>query len=135
LSEPIAAHDGTPARRPTILLVEDQALVALAFEGMLADLGCTVVGPFSMVATALRAARDQPLDGAVLDVNLAGEQSFPVADLLQVRGVPFFFVTGYGSSVLPAAFQRVPSLIKPVRTKDFAALVRTFLKQQPEPRP
>ena len=76
-----------------MLLVEDQALVALEFESMLADLGCAVIGPFARVAPALHAARSEPLDGAVLDVNLAGERSFPIAHELLARK--------YRSSSLP----------------------------------
>jgi CheY-like chemotaxis protein len=118
---------GTTPRRPRVLLVEDQALVAMEFEAMLADLGCAVIGPFARVAPALHAARSEPLDGAVLDVNLAGERSFPIAHLLLALQIPFFFVTGLTSAALPPPLQDVPSLTKPVRTQAFAALVQQFL--------
>ena len=117
---------GTAIKRPRVLLVEDQALVAMDFEAMLIELGCTVVGPCATVAAALEAARSEPLDGAVLDVNLAGERSFPIADQLRARQVPFFFVTGLSRAVLPPALQQVPPLAKPVRPRDFAAQVERF---------
>ena len=122
-----ATSTGIALRRPRVLLVEDQALVAMDFEGMLVDLGCAVVGPFARLAPALHAARSEPLDGAVLDVNLAGERSFPIAHLLLALQIPFFFVTGLTSAALPPPLQGVPSLTKPVRTQAFAALVQQFL--------
>ena len=122
-----ATNTGKVPRRPRVLLVEDQAVVALEFESMLADLGCAVIGPFARVAPALHAARSEPLDGAVLDVNLAGERSFPIAHELLARQIPFFFVTGLTNAALPPPLQDVPSLIKPIRTQAFAALVQQFL--------
>ena len=84
-------------------------------------------GPFARVAPALHAAQSDALDGAVLDVNLAGERSFPIAHLLVARQVPFFFVTGLTSAALPPSLQDVPSLTRPVRTQAFAALVQQIL--------
>src|SRR3954468_4979224 len=101
---PQGEQDGgrtAPRERPRILLVEDQMLVAMHLEDLLADLGCAVLGPTGTVADALTIVRREPLNGAVLDINLRGERSFPIARELRVRPVPFFFVTGYGSSILP----------------------------------
>jgi DNA-binding response OmpR family regulator len=78
-----------------VLVVEDEILVALLVEDMLADAGCVVVGPFSRVPQALAAAKTEPIDIALLDVNVAGEMVFPVAHALEERGIPFLFVTGY----------------------------------------
>ena len=121
-----ATSTGKALRRPRVLLVEDQALVAMEFEGMLANLGCAVVGPFARVVPALDAARSEPLDGAVLDINLAGERSFPIAYELLARQVPFFFLTGLPSDARPQRLQDVPSLTKPVRPQAFAELVQQF---------
>ena len=107
-----------------ILLAEDQMLVALYFEDMLTDLGCTVLGPVSTVAAALRVAESQPLDGAILDIRMRSEDSFPVARVLKARPVPFFFITGHSQSMLPDDLQGVPFLTKPVSTQAFASLVR-----------
>ena len=116
---------GTAARaRPRILLVEDQMLVALYLEDLLVDLGCAVLGPAGSVTDALAVTRREPVDGAVLDINLRGEPSFPVARELRVRPVPFFFVTGYESAILPLDLRDVPCLTKPVSEPAFATLVR-----------
>ncbi len=84
-----------------VLVVEDELLVALLLEDMLAEAGCVVVGPFARVRDALAAARAEAVDVALLDVNVAGERVFPVAHALEERGVPFLFLTGYGEAALP----------------------------------
>lgn len=98
-----------------ILIVEDEAMVAMMIEDMLTDLGCTVVGVAASVAEALALADDEALelDGAVLDVNLGGEKVFPVATRLRSRGVPFVFSTGYGRAAITSEFARDPVLAKP----------------------
>jgi CheY-like chemotaxis protein len=98
-----------------ILLVEDEALVAMMIEDMLRDLGCTVVGIAGSVSEGLSFADNAALalDGAVLDVNLGGEKVFPVAERLKIRGVPFIFSTGYGTAGIVAEFADAPILAKP----------------------
>ncbi len=84
-----------------VLIVEDELLVAMLVEDMLADAGCVVVGPFARLPVAMAAARVEAVDVALLDVNVAGEMVFPVAHMLEGRGIPFLFVTGYGQAALP----------------------------------
>lgn len=96
-----------------VLIVEDEAEVALQLEDMLGDLGCNVVGPASRVGQALGLLDRQPIDAAVLDLNVAGELVYPVADRLAERGVPFIFATGYGRSALADAYRTRPILEKP----------------------
>jgi DNA-binding NtrC family response regulator len=79
-----------------ILVVEDEALIAVMVEDMLAEMGSVVVGPAATIEKALALARAETLDGAVLDVNVRGERIDPVADVLAARGVPMLFATGYG---------------------------------------
>lgn len=79
-----------------ILVVEDEAIVADMLENILTDAGAVVVGPAGTVAAALRLATGEPLDAAVLDVNLRGERIDPVADVLRSRAIPLVFATGYG---------------------------------------
>lgn len=98
-----------------VLVVEDELFIAMMLEGALRDEGCVVVGPVPRVANAVKAAQDEPIDVAVLDVNLGGEQVFPVADALVERRVPFVFLTGYGGGVLPAAHADRPVLSKPFK--------------------
>lgn len=104
-----------------VLVVEDSLLIADTIVDALAEEGCVVVGPVPRLADAVAVATDARLDGALLDVNLSGERCFPVAEALARRDVPFAFLTGYGESAIPPAWQAVPRLSKPL---DFSALVQ-----------
>lgn len=98
-----------------VLVVEDNLLLAEVTKILLEDSGCQVVGPAGWLRRGLELARDEPLDGAILDINLHGEMSFAVAEVLHSRGVPFVFVTGYEDrSIVPMAFRSAPRLEKPV---------------------
>ena len=96
-----------------ILIVEDEALVAMLVEDALLDAGAEVVGPVATVAEAMALLDTAAPDAAVLDLNLAGETSTPVADVLAARSVPFVVATGYGAEGLPAGHASVPVLAKP----------------------
>lgn len=97
-----------------VLIVEDESLVAMLLETILEDMGCTPVGPAATIDEGLRMAADgEPVDAALLDVNVAGKQVFPVAQALKDRGVPFVFSTGYGESGLPDEWRGQPTLQKP----------------------
>jgi PAS domain S-box-containing protein len=97
-----------------IMVVEDEALVALAMSDTLADLGYDVYGPFSRVREAIAASREAAVHGAILDVNLNGEMVYPLADVLQQQGVPILFVTGYSAESIDPKFSNVPVLQKPL---------------------
>ncbi len=110
-----------PSRR--ILVIEDEALVAMLIEDALLDAGFGVIGPARSVAEALEMlAAEQPA-AAVLDLNLGGENSIPVADALLARGIPFLVATGYGSAGLPQTYRHVPVLPKPYDPADLTLLV------------
>lgn len=79
-----------------ILVAEDEPLVAMLLEDVLLDAGASIIGPVATVAEALRLVAAEPLDCAVLDLNLTGETCLAVADALVERGVPFLVATGYG---------------------------------------
>jgi len=111
---------GRALRGQRILVVEDEALIAMLLEDMLAGLGFVVVGPIARLAPALTAARRRKLDGAVLDVNLNGEAALPVADALERRGIPFLFVSGYGEIGGDQRFARRPLVRKPFKTQEIA---------------
>jgi CheY-like chemotaxis protein len=105
-----------------VLVVEDEALVAMLVEDALLDAGATVLGPAATVAEALALLeREEPPHAAVLDLNLAGETSTPVADVLAARGVPFVVATGYGASGLPPGHAGVPVLAKPYDPDELTA--------------
>jgi CheY-like chemotaxis protein len=96
-----------------VLLVEDDMIVAWLLEDMLADLGCAIVGPAARVNQALAMIDAEAVDVAVLDVNLNGQMSYPVADALAARGVPFVFSTGYNKDRLLDGYRTFPVLQKP----------------------
>jgi CheY-like chemotaxis protein len=112
-----------------VLLVEDEALVAMLVEDMLADEGCTVAAVASRLSDAIAAAQDTSIemDMAILDVNLAGEPVFPVAEALAARGVPFAFATGYGAGGLPEAWKNRPTLQKPFTAADIGVVLRKIV--------
>ena len=110
-----------------ILVVEDEPLVAMLLEEMLHDLGCQVVGPAYSLREGERLAAESELDAAILDVNLNGEMSDPIANALRVRGVPFTLATGYGKSAPMAADGEVPVLQKPYPAAKLEAVLREML--------
>jgi CheY-like chemotaxis protein len=97
-----------------ILIVEDESLVAMLLETILEDMGCQPLGPVATVDEALAFLESgEALDAALLDVNVAGREVFPVAAMLEARGVPFVFSTGYGEGGLPEAWRGRPTIQKP----------------------
>lgn len=118
---------GEPSIRPVhglrVLLVEDETLVALLLEDMLGELGHAVVGPVARLDKALEMAAGEPIDIAILDVNINGGQSYPVAEALAARDIPFVFSTGYGQRSLPAQYRDQPTLQKPFQQHDLRRLL------------
>jgi len=111
-----------------VLIVEDELLVALLLEDFLLELGCTILGPFGSVAKAMDAARTEAFDLAVLDVNLAGEKVYPVAELLTERRIPFLFLSGYGDEAIPADRREWTVCAKPFKGADLAAMLSAALQ-------
>jgi CheY-like chemotaxis protein len=111
-----------------ILVLEDETLVSMMVEDMLMDLGCEIVGPFARLDQALTFVADRPeIDLALLDVNLGGERSFPLAEVLSEQGVPFVFTTGYDESGMPDRWRGRPSLRKPFMMHEMANVLRDAL--------
>ena len=97
-----------------ILVAEDEALIALELERVLADFGCDVVGPVACVDEVLENARHGPFDGALLDVNLRGRQIFEILPALQDLGLPLIITSGYNDVTLfPVPFRTMPRVTKP----------------------
>lgn len=115
------ALDAVDLKGLRILVVEDTLLVADVISEGLESQGCEIVGPVARLDRALTLAREAVIDGAVLDINLAGERSLPIAEALAQRDIPFVFVTGYDAeSALPPEYRATPRLSKPFH---IAALV------------
>jgi CheY-like chemotaxis protein len=117
-----------------VLVVEDETLIAMFMETLLADLGCEVLGPVHALGPALDlVSGENDIDLAFLDVNLGGQPSFPVADALRRRGVPVVFCTGYGDAGLREVDRGAPVLRKPYRAGDLAAALSAALPVEGEP--
>ena len=101
-----------------VLVVEDEAAISLLLEDMLLDFGCQVIGPAARLSAALDMIESEVPDLAILDVNVAGEPIYPVAEALHRHGVPFVFSTGYGSAGIKDAFRERPVLQKPFAQHD-----------------
>jgi DNA-binding response OmpR family regulator len=118
--------DGSAAptlRGLRILVAEDALMIAdLIAEGLEAE-GCRVVGPVPRVEEGVALAEHEQLDGALLDIDLHGEVSYPIAAVLVERHVPFAFLTGFTEKVLPAAYHDVPRLAKPFYLRDLLTLI------------
>lgn len=114
--------DATPTR---VFIIEDEFMLVMLLEELLPTLGYEVAGTAASLDQALGQLPALDTDMAVVDVNLAGTESFPVADALRERGIPFLFTTGYGQQGLPERFADTPVLAKPFRRHDIeAALAR-----------
>ncbi|MFG1429215.1 response regulator [Roseixanthobacter glucoisosaccharinicivorans] len=112
-----------------ILVAEDEMLVGLLLEQALLRQNCTVLGPMSTLAQTLEAARTFPLDAAILDRNLRGEDVLPAAELLFDRGIPVLFCSGYGQDPdLPAHLRAVPVLHKPYLEAGMIAALSGLLR-------
>ena len=124
---------GTPLRlnlhNLRILVVEDNLLTADSIQDLLETNGCEVIGPAATVASALDLIARTVLDGAVLDINLAGEMSFPVAAALIERDVPFLFLTGYDELVVPPQYRGMRRLEKPSDMRQLAEIVTSAFGQ------
>jgi DNA-binding response OmpR family regulator len=107
-----------------VLIVEDEPVVALMTQTIVERLGHAVLGPAATVTTAMDLLESYTPDFALLDVRLPGATSFPIADLLTARGVPFAFLTAQGD--LPDRFAGTPTLRKPYRPEALRALVQAL---------
>ncbi len=105
--------DGATPQKLRVLVVEDEMLVAALLEEMLESLGHEVIGPVATLEKAMVAAREAAADLAILDVNVRGRETYPVAAILQERKVPFVFATGYNASRLPPPYDKGIVLQKP----------------------
>lgn len=134
---PIEVHgvDGGPAQDAAVdpndkrvLLVEDEPLVSMMLADMLSAFGHKVDGPYSRFSDAILAAKSNNLQAGILDVNLGGEKTYAVADILANRKIPFAFVTGYGPDTILTEFSHAPVLQKPIEAAKLHALLQQIVR-------
>jgi CheY-like chemotaxis protein len=106
-----------------VLLVEDEPIIAMTAEDMLGELGCTVAAIAATLGEALEAVEREAFDLVLLDINLNGAESHPVAERLRAKGRPFVFTTGYGADAARGA----PVVAKPYRLRDLETAIREAL--------
>jgi CheY-like chemotaxis protein len=106
-----------------VLVVEDELMIRLLLQDMLADLGHTVAGEAGRIEEALALAKEGEFDVAILDVNLNGQLISPVVEILVERGLPFVFATGYGQRGVPEPFRKTPTLLKPFQLDALAQAI------------
>ena len=112
----------------TVMVVEDETIVAFLVEDMLTELGCREIMMASGVAEALALLGERRPGAAVLDVNLAGEPAYLVAERLAAMQVPFLFATGYGRASIPAHWAPRPVIQKPFTVDMLAAALKQVLR-------
>ncbi|HVB88767.1 MAG TPA: response regulator [Beijerinckiaceae bacterium] len=110
-------------QKPRALIVEDEIMVAMHIEDLLTELGCEVVLLATSLDQALFSASEAEIDFAVLDINLGGRASFPVAAVLRERGIPFLFASGYGSKGVEDGYKDEIRVQKPFRERDLAEAI------------
>jgi PAS domain S-box-containing protein len=129
----LAQAEGTPAQdadpdEKRVLLVEDEPLVSMMLADMLSAFGHKVDGPYNRFPDAILAAKSNNLQAGILDVNLGGEKTYAVADILATRKIPFAFVTGYGPDAILSEFSHAPVLQKPIEAAKLHALLQQIVR-------
>ena len=117
-----------------ILVVEDEMLVLRNIEMALADVGCSAVSAAASVMEALSLLTQHSFDAAVIDINLGGDKSYPIADKLAEQNIPFAFSTGYGDHGARSDFNHRPVLKKPYLAADLVAVFEKLMADTPLPR-
>jgi PAS domain S-box-containing protein len=117
-----ASHESPFGKK--LLLVEDEALIGILLHDMLIDWGFEPSEPYFTLDEAMAAASEGQFEGAVLDMNLNGKSVYPLAELLQSRGIPFVFLTGYGQHTIEKRFASYPMLQKPVAPEALKAILK-----------
>jgi uncharacterized protein YbcI len=106
-----------------VLIVEDVGMVAMALKSFLEELGCVVVGTKARLHETEEFVRNEILDGVLLDLNLGGQYSYPVADILRERKVPFIIMSGYDAGQLRPDLSSVPQMQKPFEREGLEAMI------------
>lgn len=135
-----APSSAPPARKPvngtvpSVMIVEDEMLVALDLQESIKALGYHVIGPYGRLAEAIEGAESQTVDFAILDLNLNGEMTYDLAEQLEKRGIPIVFTTGYESDAITSRFLNCRVLNKPIVKDVLEGLLREHFAPQPPQR-
>jgi DNA-binding response OmpR family regulator len=133
MSDPLPGAKGAPLEGRKILIVEDEAPIALNLASAVQQAGGIVIGPVATVAAAHAAMADNRLDGALLDIRLRNETSFPLADVLAVLGIPFVFVSGLSSALMPYTHRERPLFDKPYESGEVIATLARLIRDLAAP--
>ena len=115
-------------KAPQILIVEDEILIAMDLEDMVAEMGARVIASAHTLQAAMKMAESIEVDAAILDVDVAGQLVFPVADILAARGIPFLFNTGHSAEdALRARYASAPICLKPTLPRQLKKALKTLL--------
>jgi DNA-binding NtrC family response regulator len=121
-------ESASPLAGRHILIVEDEMIIAIDLSDIVERFGCTSVMA-AHVGKAAPLAATQAIDVGILDLNLAGESVYPVADELSRRGIPFVIATGYGAEGIAPAYRNHPILAKPYSAREVeVALLRALAR-------
>jgi len=129
-----SAPEAQVARQPRrVLVVEDELMIRMLLEDMLAELGYTVAAAAARLDEAMQVAEEADFDIAILDINLNGEPIAPLADALAARGMPFVFATGYGPAGIPDSYRDRPTLKKPFQLDHLKSTLQTAFAHARQP--
>jgi DNA-binding NtrC family response regulator len=129
---PLSSRSANPLTGQRILVAEDESFIALELERMLESFGCEVVGPVSSVREVLQHAIQGDCDGALLDVNLRGQQIFEILPKLENLGLRLVIASGYNDVTLfPTAFRQVPRIAKPFDERELRRICENVFAKSP----
>jgi DNA-binding response OmpR family regulator len=135
LNAPSTPHED-PLQGLRVLVVEDEALVAMLIEQYLTEFGCVVASSVRRIANGLESLGENSIGAAVLDVNVGGESVSPIAEVLEEREIPFIFASGYGARGIEPRWHGRPVLEKPFSAQDLRVALLASLKHPPaNPKP
>jgi CheY-like chemotaxis protein len=123
-----------------VLVCDDNLMMAEVVAEFLRECGLEPVGPVGQLDNAMQMARERALDGAILDINLAGTPCYPICAILSARRIPFIFLTGYSAAAIPIEYRGVPLVTKPFEPTEMREVLAYMLGlpeglQLPEQRP
>ena len=120
-------RDGRPWHGGRVLVCDDNLLIADVVSEFLQECGFKPVGPVGRLESAMQMARERTLDGAILDINLAGRPCFPICAILSARRIPWVFLTGYSEAGIPAEYRGAPLIAKPFEPTEMKEILEHML--------